>query len=593
MKRHLLLVVLLAGLLSACTYLSLPVPAPTEVAAADTPTQPATATATRVPPSATASPIPTPTPTATTPPTATPDDLYLDPTGIRIHPEPVVYGGDIISFEVIAAGGGIDALDRVPVAIYLGAPPLDGADRLVSGEMQRWGLGDRLQASFFWVWDTDGLSGPQTVTVWLDPDGQVVAGDEDPTNNRLTFEIDLLPREMLPEDEQQATWRMTATECCVIYTTEGSAAHRDIALIAASADRAAVAVSDLLGQPLNKRVTIYMLDRILGHGGFASSNWIALSYLDRMYAGGDLDTVMLHEMSHIVDRDMGRFRPSIITEGLAVVAAGGHYKPDGIRARAAALVTLDMYIPFDDLVDDFYLAQHEIGYMQAAGFVQYLIDSYGWDGLRALYAEFANEPGNATQSQQLDAALRSVTGLTLAEAEASYRAWLAEQPHDAATLSDVQLTVYLYDSLRRYQQYYDPSAYFLTAWLPDMDVMVDEDIVADTWRHPDGRANLTLELMLIGAIDALEAGDFDDSEALLDALNTVIDSGGDLTATPLSAAYAALVDATLAAGYTPQQARFFDDGQAEVLVRADDGSLTPIVFAASNAGWALSPVSSD
>ncbi len=133
-----------------------------------------------------------------------------------------------------------------------------------------------------------------------------------------------------------------------------------------------------------------LLPRLLGHGGFASRE-IAVSYLDRNYMAGDEATILHHEIIHILDSRLGGdLRPSALVEGLAVYLSGGHFKPEPILPRAAALLPaepgcvawsagstplppsapaegcgIDGYIPLRRLIDNFYFEQHEIGYLEA------------------------------------------------------------------------------------------------------------------------------------------------------------------------------------------------------------------------------------
>jgi hypothetical protein len=83
-----------------------------------------------------------------------------------------------------------------------------------------------------------------------------------------------------------------------------------------------------------------LIPRLLGHGGFASHE-ISVSYLDRNYGGSRFDLVLHHEMIHILDARLGGdLRPTMLVEGLAVYLTGGHFKPEPILSRAAALLKL-------------------------------------------------------------------------------------------------------------------------------------------------------------------------------------------------------------------------------------------------------------
>ena len=57
-------------------------------------------------------------------------------------------------------------------------------------------------------------------------------------------------------------------------------------------------------------------------------------------------------------------------------ASGGHYKSEDVDQAAAALITLDEFVPLKQLIDRFYPVQHEAGYLEAAGLVNYLRNNF-------------------------------------------------------------------------------------------------------------------------------------------------------------------------------------------------------------------------
>ena len=70
-------------------------------------------------------------------------------------------------------------------------------------------------------------------------------------------------------------------------------------------------------------------------------------------------------------------------------------------------------------------------------------------------------------------------------------------------VDNLRLTIRLYDTLRRYQQLDDPSAYFLTAWLPDEPMVYDAlnvgeylAFVAGLWQTPPKLAEQRAEELL-------------------------------------------------------------------------------------------------
>jgi hypothetical protein len=547
------------------TVASLPTVTPSPTAS-PTPTATPTATASPVPPTATATPTstptatatplpPTPTATSTPAPTATatppPGDLWLAPSDLRVHPDGATfYSGDLISFQVYAHHGyewtSPDPPD-VELEIWLG-PPDEG--QLIAQNTVRFYGRQEGSAWLEWVWDTTGMVGPQTLNVVLDPDDEIQIGDEDPDNNVITRTVDLRPSDELPAVWADARWVQATSACCVFHYITGSAAERDIDELITLADAAIAYAGEQLGEETEQKLDVYLIDRVLGHGGYAGEGLI-LSYLDRFYAGGEWVQVFRHEGTHVLDRAFAEIRPALMTEGLAVYVAGGHFRPDPISERAAALLALDRYIPLAELADDFYPQQHEIGYLEAAGFVSFLVDRFGWDSFKTFYGGMPKD--QAGQSAMIDAALQQHFGLTLSQAEADWLVTLQALTPSPTQVTDLRLTIQFYDTVRRYQRDWDPSAYFLDAWLPAPGEAERQGITADLLRHPSERVNVTLETMFVAADRAIDAGAYDQAQTLLDAINRVLDAAGDLKADPLAEQYGALVRATAVAGYEAQQ----------------------------------------
>jgi hypothetical protein len=279
-------------------------------------------------------------------------------------------------------------------------------------------------------------------------------------------------------------------------------------------------------------VVVTLLPRVLGHGGFASRE-VSISYLDRNYAGSSFDMVLLHEMIHILDgRLEGDFKPSILVEGLAVYLSGGHFKPEPIMPRAAALLefpdngpeeNLGWYIPLRELADNFYASQHEIGYLQGAALVQFMIERWGWDAFNDFYRGML-PPEDGSHASAIEAGLNDYFGLTFDELEQEFLAVLRSEPVTADHVEDVYLTVEYYDTVRRYQKDLDPSAYFRTAWLLDNEEMRRRGIVADYLRTHQAAENVSIELLLVAAHDEFVEGRYIEAERYLHAVNSALDA---------------------------------------------------------------------
>ena len=437
---------------------------------------------------------------------------------------------------VVVAAGAPASIEGMPVRLYI--------DRLVDPPVEEvnfghYGLGGQLQATFTWAWDTRGRVGPQTIFVQ--------AGAR-PVSQTVAVQVTILPAAARPPMEAAAHWASTESACCILNYVTNTAAARDIAAIETQADAGVARSEAMLGVKEQKKIVVTLISRLLGQGGFAAGE-VTLSYLDRNPATSSLFILFAHEATHILDRQIAQTRPVIMTEGLAVYVAGGHFQTEPLEPRAAALLVLDRYIPLETLANAFYTSQHETSYLEAGAFIQYLVAQYGWQRFKTMYASFNPAPSDA---QMLDAGLRAQYGLGLSALQAQWLAYLRSLPPDPAQVDNLRLTIALYDTMRRYQQLDDPSAYFLDAWLPDGPEARKRGIVADIIRHPDGPNNIALETMLVAAGQSLTAGADDQSRALLISVNAALDAGS-LAANPLAADHLAVVNQVLSAGYEPQR----------------------------------------
>jgi hypothetical protein len=229
-------------------------------------------------------------------------------------------------------------------------------------------------------------------------------------------------------------------------------------------------------------------------------------------------------MVHLLDSRLGgELRPVLLVEGLAVYLSGGHFKPELLVPRAAALLALDWYIPLEKLLVDFYPAQHEIGYLQAGSLVAYMVERWGWGAFSDFYRNIHPDPDEKGQLAALDLALLRHFGLTFAQLERDYREMLRSQKITADVVEDVRLTVEFYNTVRRYQRLLDPSAFYQTPWLLDGPEMRRRGVVADYLRHPSGAANVTIETLLVIANAHLRQENYVETDALIRVVNSAID----------------------------------------------------------------------
>lgn len=537
------------------------------------------ATPTSLPPTSTVTPLPTataaaaaaatasPTPTATATPLPGP---RLDPALVRVYPLPAAIG-DALSLDIEPVlSQGYDA----PFTVTLALP--DG--RLFSSPVVPVGFDRQPRARFIWVWDTTGLSGAQPITVTLLTPPDIPDGARD--DNVLTFAVPLLDAAMLPPPEPGARWATQTVEGVRLFYVTGSAAERDLSTLLALSQSAYADVAAHFDVTTTETVDVYVMDRIVGQGGYATSDWVAVSYTDRAYAPAEMTLLLRHELTHRLDsawRCDGM--PSMLREGLAVMVAGGHYWPESLPRKAAALLQTDAYIPLEQLLNDFYRQQHEIGYLEAGALVAYIVEERGWQGIRTLCETFA--ASRANDAVRFARALEAVGLPSLPQLEQDWLRWLRVLHVTEAEVRVLEAEWLLMDTMRAYQRRYDPSANFLTGILFDPAMGAQRGIAADFVRRPRNAQAVALELLLQMAQTALRAADPDQAEALLAVVGAALEAP-EFAAAPEAAKMAALVEAVVAWGYEPYRTVCVADG-AEVGQRAPGC----VVYALDLAEWPL------
>jgi len=422
---------------------------------------------------------------------------------VILHPDGALYVGDQVSFEVLAPAQFDSTGQRVAVSF--------NGQELGRASFAPYGVGERREAVLRWVWDTRQLKpGSYTLSFATYPGG-----------TKWVESVSLGPASQVPPPEPEAHWASTTTVCCTIYYITGTDAARDIASLGQIADVQSADVSARLGTSLKEKIPLVFLPRVLGNGGF-TLNGVYVSYLDENYGDTDVSLLLHHEFVHFYDQSLGgKYLPVFFEEGLAVYLSGGHFRPEPIGPQAAAVLDLGWYIPLETLVDNFYHQQHEIGYAEAAGLVQYLGTTYGWEAFNRFYRSI-QPPEGKSASAVIDAALQSNLGISFGKMEAGYKNYLRAQTVTEADKQDLQLTVRFFEALRRYQQALDPSAYFLTAWLPDGAEMRKRGIVADLLRVPQGTANRWIESLLMQAWKELSAREYAAADRTLNGIDVLL-----------------------------------------------------------------------
>lgn len=518
------------------------------------PTQPA-ATSTSPP-----SPSPLPTETAEVIASvveAPPLDLSIKPDKINIYPVPKLYAGDLATFQI---GAYIpEDVDPFQVEVEI---KIDG-ERIVYGTLNGRNLGGETLGLYAFAWDTTYQAGQHVLEIRLDPSDKIQQGDENLENNVYSETISVALDKYRPLKDQNAEWISRATEYADIHVVKGTAAARDLDYLAEVTNQSILKAIQTVQETPNRRYDLYFIDRVIGQGGYAGGS-IVISYLDRNYAGGRIEEVITHETIHLLDQQFTPFgRLVFLAEGMAVWGAGGHYKPEDLDRRAAALIKSGGYIPLEALINNFYPAQHEIGYLQAGAFVKYLIDVYGYDRFRTFYSQFNPKRSN-TYSGSLNQSLLEHYQKTLSEIEQEWLTHLSNVPIDDIEIADLDSTIHFYEVMRRYQIAYDPTAHFLQAWLPNPTELYNLGLTAELTRHPEEEINLILEAMLTEADMALLAGDYQETEVLLGSVERILDNGG-VIVDPLAQAYKEIVMRADEQGYEVQRI-LLTGSEAEALV---------------------------
>jgi len=535
-------------------------------------------------PSQTPPRVPSFTPTqALSPSTSTPSPSpspAAEGFEVLYHPDDVLYVGDMVSFEVISPP---DKDMKGSVLRVQVDPP--GGPNLGPVDFSAWGIQGRSEAAMVWVWDTKTQNaGLHTLLFTVQPQGIT-----------WTEQVNLLPSTAMPPDEAGAHWVETRTQCCAVFYVTNTASERDLPTLTTLVDAQAKDVVEKMNADFTQPITITLLPRLLGHGGFTSSE-ISVSYLDRNYASNSWALVVHHEMVHALDGQLGGdFRPIILVEGLAVYLTGGHYKPEPLMARAAALLPayLNQYIPLKTLADDFYASQHEIGYLEGASLIEYMVKTYGWSTFSSFYRDIHSHQGES-QSDSINSALLVHFSITFAQLEKDFLSALQAEPGTKAWVGDVRLTVTYYDAMRRYQQLLDPSAYFRTAWLLDNKTMRERGIVADYLRHPHTPVNLALETMFITAHQQMSAQDYSSAIQMLDVISLVLDGidhgvSDPFSVSQLASNYLAIYDSLQHQGYEVQSITVAGDNASVTVSAPTSPALIPLNLRRTGDQWAIIP----
>jgi hypothetical protein len=498
---------------------------------------------------------------------------------ISLFPNGAIYAGDWMGLQVTA---GSDP-GKSKLQVRLDSP---AASPLAEANSSRSGMGDFWILQWPWLWNSDGQTGWHTL--FVSPGGGSGVGPGlNPTGTQ--YPVQILSADGRPALRQSALWRETRSACCEFYYLSGTESERDLGSLIAETEQAYASITTRL-HPAGSKLAVVFLPRLYGQGGLTDGEGI-LSYLDRNYNGTDFPVVLTHEMVHLV-ADAGyplNLRPpAFLNEGWAVYITGGHYRtPEPLQERAAVVYQSGAYVPLATLADSFYLAQHEIAYIEAGAFVEFLVGRFGWE---KAYAMFRDPSDAQAPSAALDAMLQTHFGETLARCESDWLDGLRMETPHPDQVQDVNFTIAFFNAMRRYQAGYAPGSNVSAMWIPDIPGARERGITGDYLPSPGTAESIALETVLIEA--QRQAGDREWTRAweTLGAIGRVLDAKerrapDPAAASPLAESCRRLVSAVLRGGYEPLGIRLEDD-RAEVTIRPLGGLEKGVqVWKRTDGGW--------
>ena len=501
----------------------------------------------------TSEPSPTPTPAPESPFTLVKADEQ-----VHAYPGPVHYAGDVLTFEVQAEG----LRDGLDVDVTL---TLDGGEpRQVNGQ---WGF-NRLIVPL--ALDTTGLEGSHEVRIQVEQD----------LGMDVVYPFEVLPAEQRPGQEVGANWESIQIACCTLHYITNTAAARDLETIADHALQAAQDFARVTGVEVQSQLDVYIMDRIWGNGAFAGGDELLMAYTDRYYGpsqGGEgLETVFRHEFTHAtgVDASENGFFP--FNEGLAVYVAGGHYKPEPLPERGAAMLELGYEAGLD-----VFPSQHELAYLHGATIMTYIAETYGWKALQEFGSRAAGDP--YYDPEQRDPIMQEVFGVSGETFNDEYLAWLnSHEPGEQ--LSDLRLTIALQDLRRQYQREYAPEPFSLFGRSDE--TYARPELLPLLIREANAPPNVAVELMIANAQKAIVAGEYERAEMLVEEIRGVLESGEFIS--PLAYEYASIVRTLSEEGYEGVSLELQED-EAQAQVTRQAPLVEEVTLQKVNGQWQINP----
>ena len=142
-----------------------------------------------------------------------------------------------------------------------------------------------------------------------------------------------------------------------------------------------------------------------------------------------------------------------------------------------------------------------------------------------------------------------------------------------------------YTVARRYQEIYDPTAHFLSAWLPHPTEVRQFGNPADLTRRPEEEMNITLEVMLVAADTAARAGDYSRANVILDSVENILSNGTVID--PMATSYLRIVRAAAEYGYELQAVELNGNTAQATATQAPDIRLKNLVMEMRGSSWVI------
>ena len=432
--------------------------------------------------------------------TAIDSTTQLVPIGtVRAFPGPRHYAGEILTFGIQAP----PSFDE-SVPIYMALDDNKPTQAL---------------ETFYWFGEVVVPSALDTTTLI---GHHIIHFTTENGNLNESYSFEVLPADQRPANEMSADWLSKETDCCIFHYLSNTAAARDIDFISEHFQQGADEYQAMMKAEIDSKMEIHIIDRIFRNGGFGGHGDIVISYTDRYYGptvGGEgLETLARHEFSHAasISPENSAGAVDFNYEGLAVYVAGGHYKPEPLAQRGAALYDLGLSVPVNEIIP-----QHELSYLHSALILTYIVDTYGEEKLwKALSADQTPSDG---QPLPMENAIQLTFGVPLKEFDYGFQAWL-ESNDPGQQLDDLRLTVALQDARREYQDRFSPDPLFLTSELDTSAIMRSEYLTV-VMREARAPTNIAIELMIANSQQAIFSSDYASAEALNKVIAEIISTG--------------------------------------------------------------------